>query len=108
MFRPPRPASTESPFTSVHNLYERLVIDQIRQTLSTAENDGDYLADVACVALNHLPPRYLRYEVDFLFYLSPQERGEIEQKVEQAVRHAAQYVANSRRSATGGFQQALG
>lgn len=111
MFRaPPRPVSAESPFASVHNVYERLVVEQIRQTLgfNSSENDSDYLADVACVALNHLPPRYLRYEVDFLFYLSPQERAELEQKVAQAVNQAVLHVANSRRSASGGYQQALG
>jgi len=46
--------------------------------------------------------------VDFLFYLSPQERAELEQKVAQAVNQAALHVANSRRSASGGYQQALG
>ena len=44
-----------------------------------ADND-DLLADVACVALNRLPPRYIRHEVDFAFYLSERERTESERR----------------------------
>ena len=32
------------------------------------------LADVACVALNRLPARYVRHDVDMVFYLTEQER----------------------------------
>lgn len=32
--------------------------------------DSDYLSDVACVALNRLPARYIRHEVDMAFYMT--------------------------------------
>ena len=68
-------------FTSVRNHNERAVCDAV---LASAErypglsHDTELLADVACVALNRLQPRYIRHEVDFAFYLSEKERGESE------------------------------
>jgi hypothetical protein len=48
--------------------------------------------DVSCVALNHLPPRYIRHDVDMSFYLSPIELDEINNKVNNAVKHALEFV----------------
>lgn len=76
----------------IHNFYERMVNERILEQDSRAKTDFDYLADVSCVALNHLPPRYIRYDVDMNFFLSPIEREEIEQKVESAVSHAIGFV----------------
>ncbi len=49
------------------------------------ELDPDALCDVACVALNRLPPRYIRHEVDFSFYLTERERREIDTAINEAV-----------------------
>lgn len=86
-----------SDLDSIHNFYENLVINQITQTSERAANDSDFLADVACVALNHLPPRYIRYDVDMTFFLSPQEQQEIQDKVNKAVKDALAYVAQRAR-----------
>ncbi len=75
-----------------HNYYEQLVRDQIASQLGDQELDADTLADIACVALNHLPPRYIRYDVDMAFYLSPKEREEMEQKVIEAVQESTRFV----------------
>ncbi len=75
-----------------HNYYEQMVRDEMGRQLGEHQLDADTLADIACVALNHLPPRYIRYDVDMSFYLSPKEREEMEQKVETAVREAAAFV----------------
>ena len=56
-----------------------------------ADND-ELLADVACVALNRLQPRYIRHEVDFAFYLSERERNEGERLVLDAVEYAFGFV----------------
>ena len=80
---------------SVHNYYEGMVFDILRQILGERFGNNDYTADVACVALNHLPPRYIRHDVDMAFYLSPDERGEMHDKVEKAVRIAIEFVENS-------------
>ena len=54
--------------------------------------DSDLLCDVACVALNRLPPRYIRHAVDFLFYLTEHERREIDTAIEESVDYAFNFV----------------
>jgi competence protein ComFB len=83
----------DSPRDSVHNYYERSVFEQILRASDAAAADADFFADVACVALNHLPPRYVRFDVDMSFFLSPQEMDEMADKVANAVNHALGYVA---------------
>ena len=66
--------------------------ERVSQYLGRKTVDKDYLEDVACVALNHLPPRYIRHDVDMIFYLSPIERQEMEEKVMQAIETAVQVI----------------
>ncbi|MDP3084873.1 MAG: late competence development ComFB family protein [Rubrivivax sp.] len=54
--------------------------------------NADLLADVTCVALNRLPPRYIRHAVDYLFYLTDRERQQHAKSVREAVRHAFEFV----------------
>lgn len=84
---------------TVHNYYERLVLDEIAEVSDRARDDRDFFADVACVALNRLPPRYIRYDVDMTFFLSPVELQEIQDKVTLAVSSAVEYVASRERPA---------
>ena len=79
-----------------HNFYERLVLEEILRTESAAHDDEEFRADVACVALNHLPPRYVRHDVDMSFFLSPQEYIEIEKKISKAVKKAVYHVRHNR------------
>lgn len=53
---------------------------------------GELLLDVMCVALNRLPPRYIRHPVDFAFYMTDKERADNERAVDEAVRSAFQFV----------------
>ncbi|WP_317932050.1 late competence development ComFB family protein [Halioxenophilus sp. WMMB6] len=82
---------------SIHNFYEKLVIAEVAKQSERARSDGEFLADVACVALNHLPPRYIRYDVDMTFFLSPQEQQEIQDKVVSVVSDAVKYVSERAR-----------
>lgn len=82
-----------SSFDTIRNYYEKIVIEYVRENLGKKIKDQEYLADVACIALNHLPPRYIRYEVDMIFYLSPVERKEIEEKISDAVDEAVKLIA---------------
>lgn len=84
----------ESERDSIHNFYEHLVIDQALRSNERANRDADFLADIACVALNHLPPRYVRHDVDMSFFLSPMEMDEMTDKVVRAVNQAVSYVEN--------------
>ncbi|EGG94203.1 hypothetical protein IMCC1989_217 [gamma proteobacterium IMCC1989] len=88
----PRTTSTHAEVANVHNYYERLVNESILKTDTRAVDDADFLADVSCVALNHLPPRYIRHDVDMSFFMSPIEREETENKVQTAVDYALVFV----------------
>ncbi len=82
-------------FSSIYNHHERevfnLVMDMVPQYPSL-QVTSDLLCDVACVALNRLPPRYIRHEVDFRFYLTERERVEIDNAVQEAVSYAFNFV----------------
>lgn len=77
---------------SIHNYYERAVLEQLLRSSERAQIDPEFLADTACVALNRLPPRYVRYDVDMTFFLSPMEMEEMTNKVAAAVNWAVDYV----------------
>ncbi|WP_189388831.1 late competence development ComFB family protein [Bacterioplanes sanyensis] len=80
----------------IRNYYEQLVADEILRRVGN-RYDSDYMADVACVALNRLPPRYIRYEVDMAFYMSPDELKDIHERVDQAVSQALAFVEQHKR-----------
>ena len=77
-------------FELVHNHHERAVFAAV--TEAAARFPGveakNLLADVACAALNRLPPRYIRHEVDFAFYLTDRERIDNERAIGEAVAYA--------------------
>lgn len=76
-------------FEQVHNYYERLVFEDVaRLSESYATYSADMLADVACVALNRLPARYVRHDVDMMFYLTEQERHAIDESLAEALTYA--------------------
>ena len=82
----------------IHNYYERLVVEEtFAQSTRVQEGDRDFLADAACVALNRMPPRYIRHDVDMTFFMSPQDIEEIRNKVVQAVTDAINYVEGRER-----------
>ena len=82
----------ETTLDSVHNYYEQMVFDQLLRSNDRAKEDSEFMADVACVALNHLPPRYVRHDVDMTFFLSPDDLDAMIQKVVEAVNRAVEYV----------------
>lgn len=81
-------------FDSIHNYYEQLVMARINdlQNSELKEFEEDLLCDIACVALNQLPSRYVRHNVDMLFYMPAQERLKIDREVTTAVKKAIEYV----------------
>jgi Late competence development protein ComFB len=84
-----------SDFTSVRNHNERAVYDTVARLAGQypgLAHQPELLADVACVALNRLPPRYIRHEVDFVFYLSDRERGDSERQLHESVEYAFGFV----------------
>lgn len=82
-----------SNFEQVHNYYERLVFEEVlRRSAKRPDLMPDALADIACVALNRLPARYVRHDVDLMFYLTEHERHAIELSLEAALDFAFTYV----------------
>lgn len=80
-------------FSSIHNHHERSVIDVVS---AMAERypavASNLLPDVACVALNRLPARYIRHKVDLAFFLTESERDENERSIQAAVEYAFEFV----------------
>lgn len=81
-------------FDSIHNYYETLVVRELIQTFveDIRTIDEDYLQDIACIALNMLPARYVRHDVDMAFFLTTRERAEMEDAVKEAVNKAKEHV----------------
>ena len=82
-------------FEQVHNYFERLVFEEVARFANAHPTfDADMLADVACVALSRLPARYVRHDVDMMFYLTEPERHAINQSLNEALTYAFSFVAN--------------
>jgi competence protein ComFB len=83
---------------SVHNYVETLVLQRVTETLGTRGEDLDQeqLTDVVCLALNNLPPRYVRHTVDYLSHLTPRELQELEAAADQAIVEAADVIRRRR------------
>jgi len=67
-------------FTSIQNHHERPVFEAVLAEQEHYLLGEDLLPDVACVALNRLPPRYIRHAVDMAFYQSEKERADSERE----------------------------
>ncbi len=82
-------------FDQVHNYYERLVFEEVASRAQAPEHEdftADMLADVACLALNRLPARYVRHDVDMMFYLTEQERQVIEDSMNKVLEFSFAFV----------------
>ncbi|MCW8829584.1 MAG: late competence development ComFB family protein [Gammaproteobacteria bacterium] len=89
-------------FDNMHNYYEALVLERIVNTLAReSELDQELLEDIACLALNQLPARYVRHDVDMALFLSTREREKMQHRVNEAVLHAAQQIREGTPTKTG-------
>ncbi len=82
-------------FSSIHNRRESEVCTEVTSRAAQQPwlaDNRELLADVACVALNRLPPQYIRHDVDFAFHLGDRERVENQRLVSEAVAYAFSYV----------------
>ena len=82
-------------FTSVRNQHEQAVFQAVLDALPRfpgLAGRPDLLADVACVVLNRLQPRYIRHEVDYAFYLTERERAEQDRSLAESVDFAFGFV----------------
>lgn len=76
-------------YADVENYYEHLVFSCLQRLLSDSNSpidpESDHVADIACIALNRLPPRYVRHFVDATHHLGENEILAVEKEVEEAV-----------------------
>ena len=81
-------------FDNIHNYYEQLVLQRLSDMVQAdfIDSDQNFLEDVACVALNQLPARYVRYDIDMVYYLTIKEREQMEYDVHKAVAAAVEFV----------------
>jgi len=82
------------PFDTISNYYEQLVIDNITKNVVVPSDvvHDDFVLDIACIALNKLPARYIRHNVDMIFYTESSERDEMLNSVDSTVKEAYDYV----------------
>lgn len=83
-------------FASLYNYYEHLVFDYISRHLMQkyTGREEDFFLDVACYSLTRLPSRYIRHEIDMVYYLAPGELEEMEKRVAQTVDSAARFISS--------------
>jgi hypothetical protein len=79
----------------IHNYYERLVLEEMEKQKLKQVYNNETMADLCCTALNQLPSRYIRFDVDMAFYATHNEHLEMKKQVCDAVTFAK--VAVSRR-----------
>jgi phage gp36-like protein len=82
----------------IHNYYEHLVLERIAKLGLDKTKTADYLADLCCLALNQVPPRYIRFEVDMAFYLPQSERRQMEMNVEYAISKALRFLNDAEKN----------
>jgi hypothetical protein len=83
---------------SIHNHQERAVFElvlEIAPRHPALAGDAELLADVACIALNSLRPRYVRHDIDMHFFTSNEERARNESAVRAAVEAAFARIART-------------
>lgn len=77
------------------NFNEALVRDYLAQKYGDDKELADLengYEDVACIALNQLPPNYVKHRVDKVFYTSEHDRLELEKFLRVAVDNAVVQV----------------
>ncbi len=82
----------------ITNYYEALVRAAVERhaashlTRTDTETRDETMQDAACIALNRLPARYIRHQVDAHFYLGAEEQQAMKEAVDAAVRDAFAYL----------------
>ena len=82
-------------YSTVHNAHEKAVFKAVHRhapRYPVVAGHADLLADVACVALNRLMPRYIRHGADLAFFISAKERDEAARMVDESVEFAFGYI----------------
>lgn len=85
-----------SVLASIFNCNEQLVLDELaRQTKELTFTD-EQLSDMACIALNKVPAKYIKHSVDRVFYMDEGEQVELDKLVKASVAEALTFVSQNK------------
>jgi len=84
---------------TITNYHEKLVFFEInnisnQRNLTLSENA---ILDIACIALNLIPARYVRHQVDTVFYTRDEESTKMNSAIKSVVNKAIDKVINNPR-----------
>jgi hypothetical protein len=82
-------------FSSVHNNHEKNVFAAVAASAERypgVSGHPELLADVACVALNRMPPHYIRHSADLAFFTTEKDRLAVSRDIDESVDFAFSYV----------------
>lgn len=88
-------------FDSIHNYHQDSVFREVMNRAGEyplLADDDQLLADVACIALNRLPPRYIRNRVDMAFFMDSDDHAKNAVAVQVAVQFAFDFVQSRNKS----------
>lgn len=91
-------------FQTIRNYQERAVYElmgEIAPRYPSLCQSEELLADVACLALNALSPRYIRHEVDLHFFMTNKERALNRLAVCKAIEAAFEHIERAERAGIG-------
>jgi|TARA_B110000014_G_C19934949_1_gene483711 hypothetical protein len=74
----------------IHNYNEKLVLEYFVEKDLSSHYSDDFIDDLFCIVLNKLTPRYIRHDVDMIFYMPSQERENLSQDITRATEQALQ------------------
>ncbi len=82
-------------YSAVHNHHEAAVfaaVNAAAEHYPGIADDPELLADVACVALNRVPPHYICHSADLAFFTTEKERQATRRVIDESVDFAYGYV----------------
>ena len=80
---------------SIFNYNERLIVEEMAKQLADDDCTEEQLSDIACLALNKVPAKYIKHSVDRAFYMSMEDRVALEEGVTEAVAEAIRFIMES-------------
>lgn len=77
--------------SEIGNYYEHAVLERLCRYAHSL--DAEQFADAACLALNALPPWYIRHSVDACFFLKQDEVLAMDRRIDAAIAQAVERVS---------------
>ncbi len=82
---------------TVINLNESILREQIQMMSLSGEYNNipeSYWDDIACLALNKIPAKYICNPIDMFFYYTPDEVEEMHDKVKAVIMDTIEFLLN--------------